>query len=487
MNLRSALCVAVVVLCCSVRAAPVAPINGHALAPIPPAPDRAKAEKSVREIFRTDFLRQGAESRKALAAKLLTEGMQGENLATRYVLLQDSSDLAAAAGDVKSAFRALDTMAAMFAVDGFELKNSALNTAGRSARTPADAADLAGASLSLSDEAVAAGRFDLAAKLAVQAETQAKTSRDVALYNDAHAKADEAQAALREAQKVKIAQEKLKQHPDDPGANLVVGKFLCFVKGDWEGGLHSLSHGSDRTLAAVAALDVANPSDPKAQLAVGDAWSALSQNPKVGVKIGAARRAAYWYRKAVPGLSGLEKIGAQKRLWATARAASGAHVTAFKFATDGEPLLLPLNDPSPDVLTLTQQTMVFHISGTKTFDVAQVAGRNRGHLGKAVLLSGTEAGGSMHVEVAALNDHTHYDLLLMDKRDVIHLQALPLEPNVNYSWQLLERDGSVLVEVTRDEKIVGSISLPFQDYKNFGFGVTVRWPGNKADITISLD
>ncbi len=44
------------------------------------------------------------------------------------------------------------------------------------------------------------------------------------------------------------SQEKLKESPDDPAANLAVGSYLCFNKDQWERGLPMLAKGSDPAL-----------------------------------------------------------------------------------------------------------------------------------------------------------------------------------------------------------------------------------------------
>jgi len=446
----------------SIHSASAEPSNGKPLAPVPSAAERSKAEKIVRDIFKVDFARQDLQSRKALAAKLLAEASQGDDLPTQYVLLQDSIELAATAADVTGAFRAVDAIASTFAVDSVDLKSKALTEASRWASKPADAAALANASMSLADEAVTADRFDAAAKAAAQAETAAKAAEDVALFNAAHAKAEEIQACLRLAQWVKPAEEKLKQQPDDPSANLVVGKFLCFAKGDWDGGLPHLSRGADRALAAAARLDLAAPSEPKTQLPVGDAWWQLSQDPTAGLK-SAGRRAAFWYRKALPGLSGLQKLSTQKRLSELARSTGGVQMSVFKYVnSDGKSRLLPLTDQCPDVLSVAQQPTQFRLSGRKTFDWAMVDGAPGHHFGKAIFLTGTDLGGSMSVEVGASEDHTIYRLVMIDKSDALHETGLPLEPDVSYSWKVSESEGTVRLQVTQDGKDVGTLSLPLR-------------------------
>ena len=48
------------------------------------------------------------------------------------------------------------------------------------------------------------------------------------------------------------ADEKLKTNPDDPQANLALGRYRCFAKGDWEAGLPLLAKSGDAALASLA-------------------------------------------------------------------------------------------------------------------------------------------------------------------------------------------------------------------------------------------
>jgi hypothetical protein len=487
MSLRLSLATLSIFVLYAVRNASAAPAGGKSLAPVPSAMERGKAEKVVREVFKEDFARQGPESRKSLAAKLLAEASQGDDLAAQYVLFQDSSELAASAGDLNGALHAVDAMALIFAVDSIDLKSRALTVASHWATKRADAAALAHASVSLADEAVAANHYDTAAKVAAEAETAAKTAEDAALLREAHAKVEEIQIYVRLAQGVKLAEEELKRHPDDPDANLAVGKFLCFVKGDWDGGAPHLSRGADRDLAAAAKLDLARPSEPNAQLAVGNAWWDLSQDPKPGLKA-TARRAATWYRKALPALSGLQRLSTEKRLSEVPRSTRVVQMSVFKFVnSDFKSRLIPLADNCPDVLTLAQQPMQFRLSGIKTFDWAMVNGAPGHYFGKAVFLAGADGGGSMHVEVATSADHTVYYLIMTDQRDALHMVKLPLQPNVSYSWKVSENEGTVRFEVTEDGKEVGSLNLPTPDFKAFGFVASVRHVDDKADITVTVE
>ena len=113
-------------------------------------------------------------------------------------------------------------------------------------------------------------------------------------------------------QSAKSSFEKLATAPDDADANLNAGKFLCFVRGQWDLGLPMLAKGTDKAIKELAALDKA-ALDAAAQQKAADAWWDYSQTQIGNVKRGVMRRAAYWYEQALPSITGLSKPLAQKR------------------------------------------------------------------------------------------------------------------------------------------------------------------------------
>ncbi len=105
----------------------------------------------------------------------------------------------------------------------------------------------------------------------------------------------------------------LKADPTNPAANAVYGKYLCFVKKDWDRGILMLALGNDPTLQAVAQKELEELSPmPPDQL--GDLWRDAVDKEGEIVKSQGQARAAYWYRRALPGLSGLRKEQINKRL-----------------------------------------------------------------------------------------------------------------------------------------------------------------------------
>ena len=68
----------------------------------------------------------------------------------------------------------------------------------------------------------------------------------------------------------------LEKNRDDAAANLAVGKFYCFSKGDWEKGLPLLARGADAALKSVAEKEQANPNTAEERLGLADQWWQLA-------------------------------------------------------------------------------------------------------------------------------------------------------------------------------------------------------------------
>jgi hypothetical protein len=79
------------------------------------------------------------------------------------------------------------------------------------------------------------------------------------------------------SEKIRKAYDPVDKNPADPAANFEIGRFQCFVKGDWDVGLSFLAKGSDAGLGALAAKDLAAPTDPERQLEVADGWWDLAE------------------------------------------------------------------------------------------------------------------------------------------------------------------------------------------------------------------
>jgi hypothetical protein len=278
---------------------------------VPDDPALKEAEKSVRALFKEEFAKKTLPDKKALAKKLLAQGREtANNAATQHAILTMAIDLAVQTVDVDTASSAMSELSRHFEGDVVAQRTPTLTALGKAVKTPDDVKLLARAYLSLADDAMTDDRYDGAAKAAEAAGAQAKRAKDMGLISAAEAKSKEAAGRKTRFDNVKKAKEVLAAMPDDAAANLEVGKFTCFVKGDWAGGLPLLAKGPDGPLKDVAAKDVANPTKPADRAAVGNAWWDAAEAAVPDEKAVLRERAGHWYQQ----LPAAEKKKVQPRM-----------------------------------------------------------------------------------------------------------------------------------------------------------------------------
>jgi hypothetical protein len=229
------------------------------------------------------------------------------------VLFKTATDIATQIGDGGTSFQAVDEMAEVFQVDAINLKLGILNTGAKMARLPAHHSAVAEKASAVLDQAVGEEQYDAANQLALLALAAARKGKDLALTKQIQARMEEVKSIAKAAKEVASARKSLEEKPTDPEANLAVGKYKCFVRSDWEKGLPMLALGSDAGVQALASKDLAGAASADAQVALGDAWWEVAETQDGGLKRSFQGRAAYWYRQALPGLSGLTKDKAERR------------------------------------------------------------------------------------------------------------------------------------------------------------------------------
>ena len=302
--------------------APVVP-NAPRLHPIPEPGAQGEALTLLRELFADEFRKAETSptAAKELAAELVKQAdqMRGkttpDDIASRYVLLIEAVGLSAGVRDFPSALAAADELAQSYQIDATGLKLDLLADA---ARDPGDAGSveaLVRTVFALSDSALYTGDLPGAAALLSQADALARKSKSVPLATEVQKRRKELRDLQGQFKNVAEAAEKLKERPDDPVSNVVVGRFYCFVAGNFERGLPLLAKGADGTLKALATRDLQRPAsgDARADLAE-DWWDIAGQQQGNRAQVNAKARAGYWYRLALPELGGLKRTLAQKRL-----------------------------------------------------------------------------------------------------------------------------------------------------------------------------
>lgn len=317
-----------------VRAVPDSPAAAPARLAIPSKADQARLRKVMREIFAKEIADRSLIARKRLAQTLLREAAKvAEQPVDRYVLLGGAYEAATDAQAAKLSFEAADAMAGAFEVDGRAMKLAVLAATGRGG-DPEDAKAVVAEGLAIIDAAVADNDYDAVGKASAAVELAAVRARDPALLAEAREQVKAARAIGDHALRVQKELATLRAAPNDPFANLAVGRFLCFVKGDWERGLPMLSRGADPALRALADKEAASgneiggPADVAAALlALADGWWDLAERELIPGAKGAIRgHAAELYEQAAPELAGLAKAKAEKRAAevAAAQLANGA-------------------------------------------------------------------------------------------------------------------------------------------------------------------
>lgn len=276
--------------------------------PVPEETAQKESEKLVRNLFKTDYKSKSPIELKLLARKLLENGQKtDEEPANQYVLLREAYDVGVRAGAFDLAMEAVTLLIRRFQVPNLELAEKALSTSIKNAKVPADWEGVAATCVALAEEAVRENAYATADKMLAQVDGAARRGRSTALIARVQASRDALKEIRQEHEKIAKAEQTLAQDPANPDACAAVGRFLCLIKGDWEGGLPLLAQGSDESLRTMALKDRQGGKDGLAQAAIGEGWWTVSETQTGSVKKGALARALHWYRSSWPTLSGIDR------------------------------------------------------------------------------------------------------------------------------------------------------------------------------------
>ena len=285
--------------------------------PVPPAAAQDEAKKIAKETYGEEYAKAGTPSQQlALAQKLFRVAQDSQNEpAAHFVLLRLAKDIATGAGEIDLSLKLVDEIDKAYQVDGRAMRSEVLTKALNAAASPKQRKSIAEHAQSLAEQALVEDDFPAAAELAEIGVAAARGCKDSAQSKESLALKKRVEEASSGFSEIKAAQAVLAKKPDDQAANLQVGKYLCFTKGDWDKGIAMLARASDPALKAAASKELQSPSDAQAQAAVGDDWWDLARaDEHAAAKKSLQLRAAYWYRQAADGLKGLTKLKIEKRL-----------------------------------------------------------------------------------------------------------------------------------------------------------------------------
>jgi len=411
-----------------------APVDVTKRAPVPDAAKQREAEKTIRELFKDQYAKKAPADRKALSRLLLDNAAKShDDPVACWVLCREAQDVASQNCDVRAAFDAVDAMARIFDVDSLLLKNGALASAGKAAKSPEEFGEIALALLRLIDELVVADQYDAADKACAAAVQHARKSNDAALAAKAATRAREIAEAKTLYQAMKNVLETIAKNPEDPGANLEMGKFLCFVKGGWDLGLRFLVKGSDAALKSLAEKDLASPAASAERVSLADGWYALAEKEKSPLrKSQTLAHCRMLYESALPDAAALARIKIEKRLEELegVPSASGGinllslvdprrHQAGGEFQMAGGALVTPAGAPYARVeVAYTPPaeydvTIVLErVSGTNSFNLGLVADGTR----FVVAFDGRKGGEQTFLDGLKSGDGTGQQVLVQGKQ-----------------------------------------------------------------------
>ena len=324
----------------SVRAADP-PATAPVLLPIPDAAAQAESLALLKRVFKDEYARSTPEQRLALAKALLQQATLDKNPpAMRYVMLRETAELASGAGDAELACRAADTMAAAFAGPTLEMKVRALTRAANVSTGLNQWEAITNLGLPLLDDTVREAQFALGQKLAQLIETSAQKTRHVDMVTAVQAHTAEFHTLLAAYTAAQAADTVLQKHPLDEAANLKVGTYTCFVRGDWLAGLLNLAQSTDESLKATAIKELAGGAEPIRELELADRWWDISARYQGWMQREIRRHSADWYTRAVKSLNGITLARINQRI----SLGSDAATQPFEKTVN----LLALLDPAKD-------------------------------------------------------------------------------------------------------------------------------------------
>jgi hypothetical protein len=311
---------------------------------VPDAASLTAADKIISELYAAKLRNTSLQARWALGRQMLDEGRQMKNdPAGKYALLNRAWLLAADAGDIPTALGAVDALTEAYAVDGLGMSVESLRRLAPKMNTPDGHIQIAQRGMIAIDSLMQAGRYEEVAAVLPMVQNEAALSGDLPTKSQAVAKLGSAKRVVAEYQNLRPQFDALAKNPSNPQANAAVGKFYFANKGDGASAIPFLARGPNGdTWKDAAAKDLANPQTPGQQADVAEAWWNVAAEQKDQLKARALARAAMWYRQAEPGLKGLAKVVAQKRI-AEAQAAVGVGVE--KPATPPPSIAPPVEAP----------------------------------------------------------------------------------------------------------------------------------------------
>ena len=264
----------------------------------PPDPAQlAQAVDAVVERFEKKIQAAKSEAEKLqLMQELTLEGTQSRHRAVdRCAFFQTAINVAPS---IDQALTVFDTMGKYFDINVLESKAATIGVASSAAKTPAEHLAAARGIMPLIASALESDNILLAKKLGGYGEKDSQLSKDADVQKQMSRTLSRLDRRVREYNKWQGARRTLARVPSDEAANLIVGRYYCFRKGDWQIGLPMIALSIPSDLQAAAERELRLPNSVSEKMAVANAWGQAASKTRRGDRDPLFRRALHWYQLA---------------------------------------------------------------------------------------------------------------------------------------------------------------------------------------------
>lgn len=283
--------------------------------PVPSEADRDTARTKVASIFDVEEAKT-ADERMTLAKLLLaTAPDTKDDPIEQFVLLNMAREIAADAGQIRLAFEAVTQLESLFDFDAAPVRMATFGMAVKAKVSHTQKREVVAVGIEMIDQLIDQDEHVTALKLVtplleISRKAGDKQSSDRLLERRKRALDLQSSYAA-----VTTAVATLEDDPDDAKANLTVGRYQAFIKGDWGTGLTLLAKGDSDPLAAAAIAELGSSEDAERPLTRAEAWwTAAQQETDDDVRRQMLNFALMAYVRAEPSLSGLDKVRAKKQV-----------------------------------------------------------------------------------------------------------------------------------------------------------------------------
>jgi hypothetical protein len=290
--------------------------KGQAKTAVPAKAAQDKAMGLVLDVF-GDLLADATTSEKKvkLAAQLFQQGKEvKDDAAVRFVCFREARDLAAKANETGLALAIVDEISRGYDVDALLLKADVLGLAVAAATEKETGLALVDIIRPLLAEAVDLDHYKAAHQLGEAAVNAAKKARSPSLVLELQKRIEEIKGIEKSFAKVQGYLDRVQKNPKDEEAQHELAKYFAFGKKRWEKALPYFARCGDKVMEPLARADLRDPKDAKEQTALADGWWEQAKMEKDAARLAIQMRALYWYDKALPSLSGINRTKAMKRI-----------------------------------------------------------------------------------------------------------------------------------------------------------------------------